>query len=126
MAQTLVSLGPTPVQSSSSSTPLPIEAILICDMEQELTLNAMPPSSSKAVRYPTRPGSWPQSSDQLLQLLKRLQCQNPGRLIQIRDPKRTFPYVFLLQAHGDATYHNPLHRLLVHDSQAVARKPAVA
>ncbi|KAM1017127.1 hypothetical protein ACFX13_047454 [Malus domestica] len=56
MAQTLVSHGPAPAQLSSSSAPLPIEAFPICDMEQKLTLTAPPPSSSKVVRNPTRPG----------------------------------------------------------------------
>ncbi|KAB2614891.1 protein argonaute 5-like [Pyrus ussuriensis x Pyrus communis] len=40
MAQTPVSRGPAPAQSSSSSAPLPTEALLICDMEQKLTLTA--------------------------------------------------------------------------------------
>ncbi|XP_048424946.1 protein argonaute 5 [Pyrus x bretschneideri] len=56
LAQTPVPRGPAPAQASSSSAPSPAEAPLICAMEQKLTLTAPPPSSSKAVRYPARPG----------------------------------------------------------------------
>ncbi|KAM1309947.1 hypothetical protein ACFX13_006725 [Malus domestica] len=56
MAQTPAPRGPAPAQASSSSAPRPAEALLISEMEQKLTMTAPPPSSSKAIRHPPRPG----------------------------------------------------------------------
>lgn len=47
---------PLPAQASSSPTPPDAEAPLICEMEEKLTLTALTPASSKAIRFPPRPG----------------------------------------------------------------------
>ncbi|KAB2614892.1 protein argonaute 5-like [Pyrus ussuriensis x Pyrus communis] len=52
LAQTPVSRGPAPAQSSSIWAQTP----LICELEQKLMLTAPPPSSSKPVVHPARPG----------------------------------------------------------------------
>ncbi|KAM1754253.1 hypothetical protein COP1_006590 [Malus domestica] len=47
-------LEPVPAQASLSPTPPDAEALLICEMEEKLTLTPLTPALSKAIRFPAR------------------------------------------------------------------------
>lgn len=66
-----------PAQASSSFTHPDAEAPLICEMEKKLTLTALTPTSSKAIRFPPRPS--------FITLGEKIQVRANHFLVEVAD-----------------------------------------